>query len=61
MMDIGTHVKVKLIAHIGRRKQKLYTKQGTIVHFYEKGNYYLVNFGKYRECYKPSELVEVKE
>lgn len=61
MMDIGTHVKVERVAHIGRRSNNLYYKRGKIVKYYPYGDYYLVNFGKYRECYKPSELVEVKE
>ena len=61
MMDIGTHVKVQRIAHIGRRSQSFYYKQGKIVKYYPYGNYYLVDLGKYKECYKPSELLEVKE
>lgn len=61
MMDIGAHVKVQRVAHIGRRSQTYGYKQGKIVAYYEYGNYYLVNFGKYRGCYRPDELIEVKK
>lgn len=60
MMEIGTHVKVQRIAHIGRRNQTLYCKQGVVVKYYEYGNYYLIDFGLYRECYKLSELMKIR-
>lgn len=61
MMDIGTHVKVQRVAHIGRRSQTYGYKQGKIVAYYKYGNYYLVDFGKYKGCYKIDELIEVKK
>jgi hypothetical protein len=61
MMDIGTHVKVQMVAHIGRRAKTYGYRYGKIVAYYEYGNYYLVNFGKYRGCYRPDELIEVKK
>ena len=60
-MSIGTQVKVQTVAHIGRRSKSLYFKQGVIVNYYRYGDYYLVNLGKYRECYKANELIEVKK
>ena len=61
MMDIGTHVKVQKVAHIGRRSQSYGYKQGKILAYYEYGKYYLVDFGKYKGCYKADELIEVKK
>jgi hypothetical protein len=61
MMDIGTHVKVQMVAHIGRRAKTYGYRYGKIVNYYRYGNYYLVDFGKYKGCYKIDELIEVKK
>ena len=48
MMDIGTHVKVQKVAHIGRRSQTYGYRRGKIVNYYSYGNYYLDDIGKYK-------------
>lgn len=60
-MDIGTHIKVQAVAHIGRRSQTFGYRYGKILKYYKFGNFYLVDHGKYKACYKPDEIIKVGE
>lgn len=58
-MDIGSHVKVANVSHLGRKKKVESYKVGKIIAYYPN-NFFLVDFGIYKECYRERELIELK-